>query len=107
MDLPDSPPSTGTSSGDRPDEPRSTTRSTTDTKRLPPEFQFVLISLALVMMIALAGVPGGPEKEVGDGTDALQLGWAERHAAAHTDWLPPELPTDSADPDASDTSAGH
>jgi hypothetical protein len=97
MDRPDSPPP-----ADMPGDEQPVARSgalaahaNTEFKRRNAEFQFLLIALVLLMMIALAGVPGGLEKEAGDGTEALELGWAQRHAAAHADWEPP--PPDDAD----------
>ena len=44
------------------------------------ELQFLLIAIAFVLVMLLAGVPGH-EKKAGDGSSALQRGWAERHAA--------------------------
>jgi len=44
------------------------------------ELQFLLIAIVFVVMMLLAGVPGR-ENKAGDGSPALQRGWAERHAA--------------------------
>ncbi len=52
-----------------------------DHRPVGAELQFLLIAIVFVVMMLLAGVPGR-EKKAGDGSAALQLGWAERHAAA-------------------------
>jgi hypothetical protein len=53
-----------------------------DDERLPAsaELQFLLIAIAFVVVMLLAGVPG-EVKKAGDGSPALQRGWAERHTA--------------------------
>jgi len=95
MDRPDSPTDTETPADGQPvgGSRGLATAAKPEFQRRNAEFQFLLIALVLVMMVALAGVPGGLEKEAGDGSEALELGWAETHAAAHAD-MEPTLPAD-------------
>jgi len=51
-----------------------------DRRPVSAELQFLLIAIAFVLVMLLAGVPGH-ENKAGDGSPALQRGWAERHAA--------------------------
>jgi hypothetical protein len=45
------------------------------------ELQFLLIALAMVAMLLIAGVPG-EVRRAGEGSEALRLGWAAQHAAS-------------------------
>jgi hypothetical protein len=95
MDRPDSPPPADTPGDEQPMARSGAVAAAPkpEFKRRNAEMQFLLIAMVLLMMIALAGVPGGMEKEAGDGSEALELSWAQRHAAAHPD-LEPTLPVD-------------
>jgi hypothetical protein len=52
----------------------------TERPHVSAELQFLLIAIAFVLVMLLAGVPGH-ERKAGDGSSALRHGWAERHAA--------------------------
>jgi hypothetical protein len=80
---------------DRPDTTPQAQAQAWEPQRAGAEFQFLLIALVLVVMIAVAGIPGGPEKTVGDGSVALKRGWAEAHAAANA-------PIEEVAPDAAE-----
>ena len=50
-------------------------------RRLPAELQFVLIVLAILMVIAFAGLPGSQHRIAGDGSSRLRHGWTAQQAA--------------------------
>ena len=58
----------------------SSARATAPSRR--GEVAWLLLLVAGVLLVALAGVPGLPERHAGDGSDALRLGWAEQRRAA-------------------------
>ncbi len=53
-----------------------------DERRMPAEVQYAFIVVAILMVIAFAGVPGRREPTAGDGTSKLRHGWAAQRAAA-------------------------
>jgi hypothetical protein len=61
--------------------PRASAQRRGEERSLTGELQFLLIACVLVLMLLLAGVPGRLP-EAGDGSAALQQGWADRHAAS-------------------------
>ena len=54
----------------------------------------VLIVLALLMLLLMAGVPG-EEHRAGDGSDKLRHGWAQRQAEAAAAQPAPPAPSDA------------
>jgi hypothetical protein len=46
------------------------------------EFTFLAVGIALVLMLAMAGIPATEEPVAGEGSDALRQGWLEQHEAA-------------------------
>lgn len=57
------------------------TRPLTDGPAMPAEFTFLLAILGVVLLLALAGVPLVPDREAGDGSDALRKGWLQERQA--------------------------
>ncbi|HTE06847.1 MAG TPA: hypothetical protein VK824_11665 [Planctomycetota bacterium] len=55
-------------------------REPSEREPVSAELQFLLIAIAFVLVMLLAGVPGH-ENEAGDGSPSLRRGWAERHTA--------------------------
>jgi len=56
-------------------------RRLSDGPALPAEVMFLIAIAAVVLLLSLAGVPLTPEREAGDGSDALRKGWLQERQA--------------------------
>jgi hypothetical protein len=48
---------------------------------MPAEVQYLIIVLAILGLLLIAGVPGGELPEAGNGTGVLRKGWAKSWTA--------------------------
>ena len=53
-----------------------------DERPLPAEIVFLAVVLCLALFFTLAGIPGKPLPEAGEGSEALRQGWAEQAPTA-------------------------
>jgi hypothetical protein len=76
-----------------------------ESRPMPAEFQYLLVVAALFALLLLAGVPGRPDAEVGDGALAPDRAWvstwATRASTLQAD-VPQSLPIEAGAPIAED-----